>query len=88
MDALMQIWGAMYPYELLEFKKDVQEDQSLERTVHDAIKHDGGYIPISYPMRLMQFIKVYFPEEKLQDHNLILKFVRRYPLLQVTKHKI
>jgi hypothetical protein len=88
MDSLWQIWGALNPNELLEFKKDVQEDQSVERSVHEAIKHDGGYIPISYPMRLQQMIKVYFPDEKLQDHKLILKFIRRYPMLKRTKHDI
>lgn len=88
MDALFQIWGALNPDELIAFKKDIQEDRSVERAVHDALKHDGGYVPISYPMRLMQMIKVYFPEEKLQDHKLILKFVRRYPMLKVTKFKL
>jgi hypothetical protein len=88
MDALFQIWGALYPEELLAFKKDIQEDRSVERAVHDALKSDGGYIPISYPIRLMQFIKVYFKEEKLQDHKLILKFIRRYPMLKVTKFKL
>lgn len=88
MDSLFQIWGACFPQELLDFKQTIQEDQALERSVHDANKADGGYFPISYPMRLMQFMKVYFPNERFQDHNLILKLVRRYPMLKVTKHKI
>ena len=88
MDSLFQIWGAMYPLELLDFKRVIAEDRSVERDVHEALKHEGGYIPISYPTRLLQFIKVYFKEEKLQDHKLILKFIRRYPLLKVTKHKL
>lgn len=88
MDSLMQIWGACFPYELQDFKRTIQEDQSLERSVHEANKSDGGYFPISYPMRLMQFMKVYFPNEKFQDHKLILKIIRRYPLLKVTKHNL
>lgn len=88
MDSLFQIWGACFPQELLDFKRTIQEDQSIERTVHEANKVDGGYIPISYPVRLMQFIKVYFKEEKLQDHKLILKLIKRYPLLKVTKHNL
>ena len=88
MDGLFQIWGAMFPEELNEFKRDLQEDQAAERSVSEANRRDGGYVPISYPVRLMQFIKVYFPQEKLQDHDLILKFVHRYPLLKRTKHTI
>jgi hypothetical protein len=88
MDSLFQIWGACFPLELLDFKRVIQEDQSMERSVHEANKQDGGYFPISYPMRLMQFMKVYFPDEKFQDHKLILKIIRRYPLLKATKHNI
>jgi hypothetical protein len=88
MDSIMKIWGALFPEELLAFKQDISEDRSVERTVHEANKDGGGYIPISYPMRLLQFIKVYFPDEKLQDHKLILKFIRRYPNLKVTKYNL
>lgn len=88
MDSLFQIWGAMYPQELLDFKHSVQDEQSVERSVHEANKGAGGYFPIVYPTRLMQFIKVYFKEEKLNDRKLILKFVHRYPMLQRTKHHI
>lgn len=88
MDSLMQIWGACFPQELQDFKASLQDSQSIERSVHDANKQDGGYFPISYPMRLMQFMKVYFPNERFQDHKLILKIIRRYPLLKVTKHNL
>lgn len=88
MDSLFQIWAALFPDEFLDFKKQIQDDQSAERSVHDANKADGGHIPISYPMRLLQFIKVYFPNERLQDRSLILKFIRRYPALKVTKFNL
>ena len=88
MDGLFNIWGALNPDELADFKQDLQEDQSAERSVSEANSRDGGYIPIVYPPRLFQMIKVYFPDEKHQDHELILKFVHRYPLLKRTKHSI
>ena len=88
MDSIFQIWGALNPQELADFKQDVQEDQSMERSVSEANSRDGGYIPISYPPRLFQMIKVFFPDEKLQDHDLILKFVRRYPLLKRTRFNL
>ena len=88
MDSLFQVWLACYPEEVADFKQSLIDDRAEERSVHDALKNEGGYIPISYPMRLMQFIKVYFKEEKLQNHDLILKFIKRYPILQRTKHKL
>jgi hypothetical protein len=88
MDSLFQIWGAMFPDELLDFKQTLQDEQSAERSVYEANKNDGGYIPIAYPLRLLQFIQVYFKDEKLQDHDLILKFVKRYPMLKRTKFNL
>lgn len=88
MDSLFQIWAACFPQEFLDFKRVIQDDQSIERSVHEANKKDGGYFPISYPMRLMQFMKVYFKDERFQDHKLILKIIKRYPLLKVTKHNL
>jgi hypothetical protein len=88
MDGVFQIWGALFPQELLDFKQDLQEDQSAERSVSEANSRDGGYIPISYPPRLFQMMKVYFSEEKLQDRDLIVKLVHRYPLLKRTKFSI
>jgi hypothetical protein len=88
MDGVFQVWGALFPQELLDFKADLQEDQAYERTVSEANSRDGGFIPISYPPRLFQMMKVYFSEEKLQDRDLIVKLVRRYPLLKRTRFKI
>lgn len=88
MDALWKIWMALYPWEVQAFKKVLIEDQSMERTPHEAQKAQGGHIPISYPTRLYHLIKLYFPEEELADRNLIKKFTNRYPLLKITKYKI
>lgn len=88
MDALVQIWIALYPDEFDYFRQTIKEDQEVERSVSEANRRDGGYFSIAYPDRLHQMIKVYFPEEKLQNHDLILKFIRRYPILKVTKHNL
>lgn len=89
MDTLFQVWAGCYPDEFLDFKYSIQESQEVERTVHEAVKQSGGgHIPISYPSRLLMMIKVYFPDERLQDHNLIRKFVNRYSILKVTKYNI
>jgi hypothetical protein len=88
MDSIMKIWGGCYPYELRAWKKQLSEEQSMERTPHEALKDNGGYFPIAYPTRLLQLIKVYFKKERLADHNLIKKFVSRYPILKRTKYSI
>ena len=88
MDSIFQIWAALNPQEFVDFKKDLIEDQAYERSVSEANRRDGGYIPISYPPRLFQMIKAILSEEKLQDRDLIIKFVRRYPLLKRTKHNL
>lgn len=88
MDSLFQVWAACYPQEFLEFKYSLIEEQEAERSVHDANKADGGFVPISYPMRLLQFIRVYFPDQKLQDREITRKFTQRYPVLKRTKYNI
>lgn len=87
-DVIMQVWGGLYPWELEAWKKNLQDEQSLERTVHEANKQNGGYFPISYPTRLLQMLRLKFPNEHYTDHKLILKFVKRYPILKRTKYNI
>ena len=88
MDAIMQVYGALYPREIEHFKKTIREDQSVERTPHEANKAGGGFIPISYPTRLLQLIKVYFKMDRLQDRYLIKNFIKRYPALKVTRYNL
>lgn len=88
MDAMMQVWAMAYPWEIQAWKKNLQEEQSFERTPHDVNKAEGGYFPIAYPTRLFQLIKVYFKNDQLADRKLIKKFVKRYPILQITKYNI
>ncbi len=88
MDAIMQIWGGLFPHELAAFIDVLKEEQRGERTINEANKVDGGYFPISYPTRLLHMLKVYFPKERFQDHSLIKKMVKRYPVLKRTKYEI
>lgn len=88
MDALIQVWGGCYPHELEAWKQNLVDEQSVERTPHEANKTNGGYFPISYPTRLFDLIKVYFKHDQLADRALIKKFIQRYPILKRTKYKI
>jgi hypothetical protein len=86
-DAIFQIFAASFPYEYQDFRNTIKEDQSNERTVHDSNKM-GGHFTISYPIRLLQLLKVYFPYEHYQDRDFTRKFLQRYPYLKVTKYAI
>ena len=87
MDAIMQIWGGLYPHELDAFVEVLKEEQSMERTVAQS-NREGGYFPISYPTRLYNMMKVYFKNDRFQDRKLIKKLVNRYPILKRTKYEI
>lgn len=87
-DAIMGVWFALYPWEVDEWTKRLKEDQSAERSIADANKANGGYFPISYPTRLLMMIKIYFRNERFADHDLIKKFVKRYPILKRTRFNI
>lgn len=86
-DAILQTFAACFPQEYQDFRNTIKEDQSNERTVHDSNKM-GGHFTISYPIRLLQLLKVYFPNERYQDREFTKKFVRRYPYLKVTQYAI
>jgi hypothetical protein len=87
MDAIMQIWGGLYPQEVDAFIEVLKEEQALERSVEQSNK-EGGYFPISYPTRLYQMMKVYFKNDRFQDRKLIKMLVNRYPILKRTKYEI
>lgn len=87
-DAIMQVWMALYPWEVKAWRKNLQEEQMYERTPHEVNTENGGYFPIAYPTTLVNLLRVKFPGIPLADHDLIKKFVERYPILKVTQYDI
>lgn len=87
-DAIMNMWAALYPHEVEAWVQDLKDEQSAERTVHEAVSANGGYFPISYPTRIYNMFKVYFPDEQFADRKLIKKIISRYPAFKVTNYKI
>lgn len=55
----MEMWKKYYPHELSEWIKQLDYDLTVERTVREAVKNDGGYFPISYPTRLWSLLRFY-----------------------------
>lgn len=87
-DAMMQVWGALYPHEIHAWRENIKEERAYERTPHEAEKANGGHFPIAYPTRIYEMLKVKFPTTHFADRDLVLKFIERYPFLKVTKYKL
>lgn len=63
---IYRVWGALYPYERLEFIDNTREELKYERPVQDSVKA-GGYQPTSFPMRLEAMYSILIPGIKIQD---------------------
>ena len=88
MDNIVQIWMKAWPWEVNDWIKQLADDLGAERTVHQAVKANGGYFPISYPTRLYKLIKAMLPDQKLNDYDFIKGMTSRYPFLKTTNAKL
>lgn len=88
MDNLVGVWFNFYPWELKAWEKELSLQLGNERSVGEALKAHGGYIPISFPTRLYKMIETYLPDVKVTERVFIRKFATRYPIFKFTKHKI
>ncbi len=87
-DNLVGVWYRFYPWEIEDWKKELSIQLGGERSVHDALRANGGYIPISFPTRLYKMLDTYLPEQKITDRKFIKKFAGRYPIFKFTNYKI
>jgi len=87
-DNLVGVWYNFYPQELADWKKELATQLGEERSVHDALKANGGYIPISFPTRLYKMLETYLPDLKMQDRDFIKKFAGRYPIFKFTNAQL
>jgi hypothetical protein len=88
LDSVVQVWEKLWPQEKKDWVKQIQEELSVERSVREAIKQDGGYFPMSYPTRLYEMIRAILPEQKLNDKKFIKEMISRYPFLKSTNYKV
>lgn len=88
MDNIMQVWERCWPQEKDDWISQIKGELSVERSVQEAIKADGGYFPMSYPTRLYELIKAMMPAQKMNDRWFIKGMVERYPFLKTTNYKI
>lgn len=87
-DNIMDGWASLYPQEVTTWKEELKDELSAERTIHEANKANGGYFPISYPLRLYKMLEMYLPDQKLHDMTFIKKMTTRYPILKTTNAKL
>ena len=88
MDNIMQIWAKEWPQEKSDWIHQIKTELTLERSVQEALKANGGYFPMSYPTRLYNLIHAMLPNQKLNDKEFIRHMIFRYPFLKSTNYKV
>lgn len=86
-ERIVVLWKQFFPYEYYDWIEGMKNELKYERPIKLAIK-SGGYVPISYPMRLYRLLGVFFPSLKLQDKKFIKKFLRIVPEFKNTNYRI
>ncbi len=87
-DEIVKVWQKCWPLEMADWVKRLKVELATERSVHDALKADGGYVPVSYPTNLFNMIKVLLPDQKLNEKKFLRELVSRYPFLHSSNYKI
>jgi hypothetical protein len=80
-------WRVAYPEEFRDWYIQLQDNLKYERPVQQAVK-GGGFIPISYPYRFYQLMKVFLPHIKLSDREFTKKILQHIPEMKTTNYKL
>lgn len=88
LDAIMKVWSDNYPQEVHDWIKQLEYELTVERTVQQAMKANGGYFPVSYPTRVYRMIEYFLPDQKVTDWDFMRKLIWRYPFLKTTNYKV
>jgi hypothetical protein len=84
---IFNAWRAGFPQEFREWFANLQDNLKYERPVQMAVKN-GGYIPISYPYRFYQLMRVFLPHVKMSERSFTKSILARIPELRNTNYKI
>jgi hypothetical protein len=74
-DEVVKCWGVCFPEERAAHIYDLEEDINHERSVHDAVKADGGYFSLVIPPNLFSLLKTMIPRLDLTDKKFQKKWV-------------
>lgn len=84
---IFNAWRVAYPQEFHDWFDNLQFNLKYERPVQQAVK-GGGYIPISYPYRFYQLMKILLPHIKMNDRDFTRKMLSRIPEMRNTNYKV
>ncbi len=87
MDAVIGVWMKHCPQEVSDWSHDRKIDLENEKSLRDLTSISSiGYNPVSYPPTLFRFIKVMFPDMKLQEKKVWQKLIKIYPFLRTSNY--
>lgn len=84
---IFNAWRAAFPQEFRDWFENLQDHLKYERPVRQALK-GGGYIPISYPYRFYQLMRIFLPNVRTADKTFTKKILARIPELRNTNYKL
>lgn len=88
MDNIVQVWTRCFPQEVADFHEGLKNELASERTAHEAVQANGGYIPITFPFRIYHMIKALLPAVDVRDKKFIKQFASRYPQFKSTNYRL
>lgn len=87
-EVLLRVWRDLFPEEYQERVEAQSSHFQVERTVQQANKEEGGYFVASFPPRVWQMLKIFFPEVKWTDRKNSTALTKAFPLLKGTQYKL
>lgn len=71
---IFQGYLQLYPLEAHEWAESTQKEKAVEKSVQEMLKGETGRSLFSYPPRLHELLKVFFPDVKFHDKRVVRKF--------------
>lgn len=83
-DNIVNVWFKVFPYEVEEFKRTVNDQKENDRGVKASIDLGIGN-QYAIPAGLYKMLRSFFPYMRFTDKDFIHKFTQRYPFTKTTK---
>lgn len=87
-DILIRTWRDLFPEEYQERLDNQSSSWVVERTVQQANQGDGGYFTASFPPRLWELLKLFFPMVKWTERKNTVILTTNFPILKGTQYSI
>ena len=83
-DNIVNVWFKVFPYEVEEFKKTVNEQKDNDRGIKESLRLGIGN-QYAIPVSLYKMLRAFWPYISFTDKDFIHKFTERYPFTKTTK---